>query len=283
MKQMKLNLKLLLTVFTLSLFIVGCSDNEPVENDEPQQQDTSEVSRSAQIDKASESIDDIALEVYEIQEESETNRSAADFNMLPDCVSITVVIEQNYREITIDFGSEGCQVQGNVLQGQILLTYTRDPEAQQVSITKSLIDFYFNGINLVGGKTYLRELSNDNGNPQVTKTAELTIIWPNGLQASRNGERVREWIEGFDTPGIFSDNVFSITGNWSTTFVNGNTHSYEVLLPLRREVICLYFVSGSVDVERTNFSGVFDYGDGDCDNMATFTFDNGEVVDIVLN
>ncbi|NNL31869.1 MAG: hypothetical protein HKO80_01555, partial [Flavobacteriaceae bacterium] len=59
--------------------------------------------------------------------------------------------------------------------------------------------------------------------------------------------------------------------------------NYEVIIPLRREVICYYFVSGSIDVERTNFSGVFDFGEGDCDNMATFTFDTGEVVDIVLN
>ncbi len=66
--------------------------------------------------------------------------------------------------------------------------------------------------------------------------------------------------------------------------MNGNTHSYEVVIPLRREVICHYFVSGSIDVQRTNFSGVFDYGDGDCDNMATFTFDStGEVIEITLN
>ncbi|MBT8253290.1 MAG: hypothetical protein HKN00_13910 [Flavobacteriaceae bacterium] len=283
MKIMKLNLKLLMAVFALSVFALSCSDNETVETPEPVEQDYSEVSRSAEIDKASDSIDDIAIEVYEIQEESETNRSTAEFNMLPECVTVTVVMQQNYREITIDFGTEGCLIHGNLLKGQIVLTYTRDPQAQEVLITKTLVDFYFNNKNLIGGKTLLKELSNENGNPQFTKTAELTIIWPNGLQASRNGVKVREWVEGHDTPGIFSDNVFLITGNWSTTFVNGNTHSYVVVLPLRREVICFYFVSGSIDVERTNFSGVFDYGEGDCDNMATFTFDNGEVVDIVLN
>ena len=283
MKHFISNLKLLFAVFALSLLVVGCSDDEPVENEEPVAQEYTEVSRSAEIDKASESIDDISIEVYEIQEESENNRSTANFNMLPDCVTVTVVMQQNYREITIDFGSEGCLIHGNLLKGQIVLTYERNPEAQEVFITKTLVDFYFNNKNLVGGKTLLKQLSNENGNPQFTKTAELTIIWPNGLQASRNAVKVREWIEGFDTPGIFSDNVFEITGNWSTTFINGNTHNYEVILPLRREVICFYFVSGSIDVERTNFSGVFDYGEGDCDNMATFTFDNGEVVDIVLN
>ena len=46
------------------------------------------------------------------------------------------------------------------------------------------------------------------------------------------------------------------------------SHSYQVISPLRREVICSYFVSGTVDVERTNFGGIFDYWDGDCDNEA---------------
>ena len=27
--------------------------------------------------------------------------------------------------------------------------------------------------------------------------------------------------------------------------------------------------------KRTNFGGTFDYGNGDCDNQATFTFNNG--------
>jgi hypothetical protein len=110
----------------------------------------------------------------------------------------------------------------------------------------------------------------------------MTVIWPNGKQASREGLKIREWVEGFGS-GFFSDNVFEFTGNWSTTFVNGNTHSYQVITPLRREMICDYVVSGSVDVERTNFGGTFDYGNGDCDNQATFTFNNGTIVDIVLN
>lgn len=282
MKHINLNLRLFMTVMAMALFITGCSDNESVDNTpDEQQQDFSEVSRSAEIDRASDSMDDIAISVYEIQEQSEQNRTTANFQ-LPDCVTVTVVMEQNYREITIDFGTEGCLVNGNLLKGKIILTYERDPEAQEVFITKTLEDFYFNVKNIQGGKTILKQLSNENGNPQFTKTSDITVVWPNGAQASRGGVKVREWIEGFGS-GVYSDNVFEVTGNWSTTFVNGNTHSYTVVIPLRREVICYYFVSGSIDVERTNFSGVFDYGEGDCDNQATFTFANGEIIDIVLN
>lgn len=281
MKNMKFYFKTLLMIFSIVIFMTSCSSDEQEENLEENAIDYSEVSRSSQVDEASAIMDDISIEVYETQEASEDDRAPANFN-LPECVTITVVAQLNFREITIDFGSEGCMVHGNLLKGQIVLTYTRDPEAQTVFITKELLNFYFNVLSIEGGKTILKELSNENGNPQFTKTSNITVTWPNGAEASREGIRIREWIEGFGS-GIWSDNVFEITGSWNTTFVNGNTHLYEVVIPLRREVVCFYFVSGSIDVERTNFSGVFDYGNGSCDNMATFTFANGTVVDIVLN
>lgn len=279
MKQFRLTTKTLSLLLVMSLCFTSCNtDNESVDET---QADYTEVMRSSEIDRASDSMDDISLKVFEIQEESENTRIIADYQ-LPECVTVTVVMQQNYREITMDFGVEGCLINGNLYQGQILLTYTRDPEAQEILITKTLSDFYFNTKNIVGGKTILRELSNENGNPQFTKTTNITVIWPNGAQASREGQKIREWIEGFGS-GNWSDNVFEVSGYWSTTFVNGNTHSYTVGTPLRREAVCYYFVNGTIDVVRTNFSGVFDYGAGECDNMATFTFANGTTVDIVLN
>ena len=40
------------------------------------------------------------------------------------------------------------------------MSYTRDPEAQEVLLTYDLIDFYFNAKNVIGSKTLLKELSN---------------------------------------------------------------------------------------------------------------------------
>jgi len=287
MKNLKLTNNVWMFLVVVGLVFTACSNNDTDEQGEGTQ-DYSEVALSSEIDRASDAMDDIAIQVYEAQEDSETgsandeNNTVRNISNLPECVTITLVIEAMTREVTIDFGTEGCVVNGNTYKGKMILSYTRDPEAQQITITKTLEDFYFNNKNIVGGKTIVKVLSNNNGNPQFTKTTDITIIWPNGAQASRNGVKVREWVEGFGS-GVWSDNVFEVTGNWTTTFVNGNTHSYEVVIPLRREVICYYFVSGSIDVERTNFSGVFDYGDGECDNNATFTFDNGTVVDIILN
>lgn len=281
MKNFNLSNKLVVAIMVLGLLFNSCSKNESMDEDS-QNQDYSEVVLSSEIDEAEAALDDIVLDVFNVQENSETSRTDATFTNFPDCVTITVVAQQNYREVTVDFGTEGCLVHGNLLKGKIILSWERNPEAQQVYITKTLEDFYFNAKNIIGSKTILKQFSNENGNPQSTHTLDLTVIWPNGAQASRQGTKIREWIEG-QFNGIWSDNVFEITGDWTTTFVNGNSHSYEVVIPLRREVICYYFVSGSIDVERTNFSGVLDYGDGDCDNQATFTFANGDVIDITLN
>lgn len=282
MKKIKSPMKLFMSVTVLTLFLLGCSNDETSENTEPDlAEDLSEFALSSEIDSSSEAADDIALEVYESQEQSEFGRTPPHFDV-PDCITIMVTIEENSRHIAIDFGTEGCIIRGNTLKGIINLYYERDPEAEQVLITKTYIDFYVNDKNIIGGKSILRERSNENGNPQFTKTVDIVIFWDNGEEASRTGTKVREWVEGHGS-GIFSDNVFEITGNWTSIFRNGNSHSSEVIIPLRREVICRYFVSGSVDIERGDLSGILDFGEGDCDNLATFTNEDGEVREIILN
>lgn len=283
MKKFNVSKKLMTVLVVLNLILIGCTNNEIVST-EDQEIDFSEVVLSSEIDKASETMDDIALDVYESQEasDSKTGKTTGGFFPLPDCVTVTLVAKENFRALTIDFGTEGCEVRGHILKGKIMLSYNRNPEAKEVLITKTLEDFYFDDKNIIGGKTILKQRSNSNGNPQYTRTVDLTVVWPDGTEATRTGTKSREWIEGHGS-GIWSDNVFEITGNWASTFKNGNTHSYEVVIPLRREIICHYFVSGSVNIVRTNFSGVFDYGDGNCDNSATFTFADGTVKEITLN
>lgn len=278
----------ILSLLTLAVVFTSCSNNDETIETENFTQDTTEVKRSAEIDQIDNILGDLVIDAYEAQEATadrsgvSTNGSDSYAKDIPECVTITVVAQQNYREVTLDFGTEGCEINGHIIQGQIVFDYTRNTEAQQIMINYNLVDFYFDAKNVIASRSILKELSNSNGNPQFTHDLSITVIWPNGVQASREGTRIREWVEGFGS-GVFSDNVFEITGNWTATFVNGNMHTYEVLMPLRREVVCAYFVSGSFDVQRTNFGGVFDFGEGECDNQATFTFNNGTEIPVTLN
>lgn len=272
---------LLIPLLVLNVLVFNaCSDEELiVENNSVD--DVTEMSRAAEMDAMDVALGDLVVNAFEEQERGVLGRSSYN-NNLPECVVITAVVEQNSVEVTIDFGTDGCLVNGHLIRGQIQMSYTRNPEAMQILINYNLVDFYFNNKNVAATRTILRERFNENGNPQFTHSLDVTVTWPNGLQASRSGEKVREWIEGFGS-GTFNDNVFLISGFWNASFVNGNTHNYEVMTPLRREIGCPHFVSGTIEVSRPNFGGVLDYGDGDCDALAMFTFNNGVEIPINLD
>lgn len=278
--------KLLLVAVVIGGLLTSCSsDNEPLEL-QSEQESLDDVKRLAEMDDMDALLSHLVINGYENDQEVIADRAISTAKSqntyLPECVTVTVVAQQNFREVTLDFGTEGCLVRGRLLRGQLVFDYTRNPEAQEIQINYNLVDFYINARQVIGSRTVLKERENANGNPQFTHNLNLTVVWPNGLEASRSGTKVREWVEGLGS-GDFTDNVFELSGNWETTFVNGNTHSYEIIDPLRDEVACATMVSGTVNVQRPNFGGILDYGDGTCDALATFTFNNGNSTIIVLD
>ena len=95
---------------------------------------------------------------------------------------------------------------------------------------------------------------------------------------TRVGTRTRECIEGYDTRAIWSDNIYVVTGSWTTTFPNGNVHTNTIsnIEPLRIRMNCDYrIVKGIVNITRPNHTAVLDYGSGTCDNIATISIDGG--------
>lgn len=280
MKTIKLKSQVVLVLAVFGLFLTSCSEDnttDPV----AQEQEVTELVQAAEMDQISASLEDVIIEIYEDQEDAES-KGVNSRTAFPECVSLTLEMQQNFRELTVNFDPEGCLIRDHLYRGQMVLTYERDPQAQQVTLSYVLNDFYFDDKQVLGSSSILKELSNTNGNPQYTHTVDLTVVWPNGIQASREGQIIREWIEGFNTD-VFTDNVFEITGYWNSTFAIGTAHSYEVLTPLRKEMTCYYFVNGSLSAEHTLYEGVLDYGDGTCDNLAKFTFANGTEINIVLH
>jgi len=201
---------------------------------------------------------------------------------LASCVSITHTLSGMTKTVVIDFGTSCTLNNGDVVSGIITIVYTKDTAAMSKDIVGTFTNFVYNNKSIVGGKSIHRVRYNSSGNPQSTIIRDFTVTWPNGDTASRQGTKVREWIAGVFS-GVWSDNVYLITGNWTNTFKNGNVHTGTVLTPLRRELVCAFFVSGTVDIVRTNYSGVLDFGSGACDNQAVFTSSNGTVHNITLN
>jgi len=261
----------ILLVLMSLFFMVACQDeNETISTDDEVAMDDQLAQRSAEIDLIS---DDIGLIVDDAAQEFE---SAPSF--LPSCVTISTQVSGGFSQLTLDFG-EGCELpNGNMVSGIIMMSQDINAELASRMIQVSFTNFTRNGVLVEGARSVTRVLANENGNPQSTATVDMQVTWPGGATYTRQGTRVREWIEGVNT-GTWTDNVFSITGNGTTTGVLGNTHAATITTALRREATC----GGVVELSRNDNTGVLAYGDGNCDGEAMWTGPNGNTITIFLD
>jgi len=275
------NLKLLAVLFVSATLLISCNDNDEAVN-VSEQISIDEAIAVAEADDVSDEVgnllDDFFVATEGLSKSTETEGKVYDF--LP-CLTKTIVLTETTKTITLDFG-EGCELpSGNMLSGKIIMSHAIDTDVHSLTITHTYENFYFNEISIEGGNSIVRVRENENGNPESTITFNTTLTWPDGVFASREGTKTREWIEGYDTR-TFGDNVFLITGNWSATFKDGTVVSANVLEPLRREMACRFIVSGVLELEKGDRVGTLDFGDGSCDNVAILTNQDGEETEVTL-
>lgn len=275
-----LNLKLLLFFVVSSFFFTSCNNSDSIDLSEPIL--TEETNIFVEADNISDEVNNV-IDDFFVEESlgarSEDNNTGGVLGLR--CMTRTVVIEGTTKTVTLDFG-EGCELpNGTILSGKIILIHAVDTDVKSLTIKYTFENFYFNELNIEGENTVVRVRENENGNPQSTLTINMKITWPDGEFASRRGTKIREWIEGYNTR-TFGDNVFLITGNWTTTFKNGTLLSATIIEPLRREMACRFIVSGVVELQKNDRNGFLNFGDGSCDNKAIFTNEEGEEFEMIL-
>ena len=194
---------------------------------------------------------------------------------------------------TITFGNEngGCTLaNGNVVQGTIIVTFTYQPDATTHTINYEFVNFFHNQIELNGNRTFTRTLAAQTLIPTVVMNMNMTATFPDGRIFTRVGTRTRTIIAGFDTPNILNDNVYQVTGNWTTTFPNTNIQTSTITTPLIVKMSCIsqipnqnkpLLVQGVITFQRNGNSATLDYGTGECDNLAVFTI-NGNSYNIAI-
>ena len=294
MKTTKILLALTLTVVFFSCSKQDKDDNVNFSPDEAQV--------NAKIDVSNDDVSDIVEGQFEATAANPTSgksteTAAVAASNLPACVNITrlpargtPITAGTLVTKTVDFGTTGCPMpNGNVLKGKIIITFTFNPNATSNVINYEFVNFYHNAIKFDGNKTFTRTMTAATAaspsHPIVVMTMDMTATFPDGRVFTRVGTRTREIIEGFTTP-IFSDNVYRITGTWTTTRPNTSVQTSTITTPLRVKMACIavnkpLIVAGVISFERNNQIATLDYGNGDCDNLAVFTF-NGISYNIVI-
>lgn len=274
----KRNLKtfglVIISIITLSfLVVVSCKKDESTS-----QKDTS-MSVVQDDNYASDTYQDVSDITDEAASKSnQKSTSSSEYAVLSDCAVVTIDSSTSIREMTVDFGSEGCTgVDGKVRKGKIIVAYSGDYWADGVVKTVSFDNYYVNDHKVTGTKIVTAGVKNDSGNRFYSESVSGTIEWANGDSAiTWNAQHTRVIIDGSSTWRV-SDDIYQLTGSTSGVDSEGEEYSSTITSPLVRKVEpgCRYnYVQGIIEIAPIGKSKrVVDYGDGTCDRWAIVTVD----------
>lgn len=187
------------------------------------------------------------------------------------------------KKITIDFGTGFIGRRGNTLKGKLIVTLS-DRMSKVGSVRTITYDnFYVNDNKIMGSKTVTNNGLNADLQPNFSTVAKDSILHADGKLVTWNSNRTRTRTDNNDTPFIYWDDTYSITG--SSSGVNAKGVAYINTIDETNPLISIggypFFVKGSVIMTTENRTAVMDYGDGTKDNKATLTV-NGVTKNITL-
>lgn len=290
-----MKIKILMVATVLSLLVLSCSKEDNVIDKPAFTADEATV--NAKLDVMNDDLSQVVEENLTAEDGISGKNTQTVETFSPACATITRVpafgTTPNVGALitkTIDFGTVGCPLgNGNVVKGKIVITFTYNPNATTQTINYQFVNFYHNNIQFNGNKTFTRVMSAATAaspsHPIVTMNMEMTAIFPDGRVFTRVGTRIREIIEGYGNASL-SDNVYQVTGSWTTTYPNASVQNSVITSPIIVKFSCYpqfsILAKGVITFTRDNKTATLDYGNGTCDNLAVFTI-NGISFNIVLN
>ncbi len=195
-----------------------------------------------------------------------------------NCPTVTVTPDDGTfpRTVTIDFGPDGCEgPHGRIRQGMIIVNQTAPMPEPGATRTITFDNFFVDGVQVQGVKTITNQSTGGDGNIVFSRTITGgSLSYPNGDIATWEASHTLTQVAGGDTP-IAIDNVFEVTGGSSGVNRNGVAFTVEITEPLVKRKNCPWLVAGVKTITVNNRTRTLDYGDGECDRIATVTYPNG--------
>lgn len=202
------------------------------------------------------------------------------FKDFPDCAVVTVPETGFPKEIVIDFDGDCDTWHGRAMSGKILITVS-DAIINEGATVKVIYDNVRFGARTIKRESLLtNEGMNENGNWVISFNSTMSITYGNGHVSVREFSGEKEWISGFLTPQVTDDKFFK-TGSGTITVDDDFKFSRVITTPLYIDRACRFILSGVVEITRGGETMIIDYGDGECDNIASVT-KNGETLEIEL-
>lgn len=194
---------------------------------------------------------------------------------LNSCPVVTYDQTAEPQKMTIDFGAGCTGKDWKVRSGKIIVTATSFENATSERV-KTFDNFYVEGKKVEGTIRKAITIDREDRSRVAEIEEEVTITFPNGGgTAHRVARLTREY--QLNLAGIKKDNQIISWGTTEFTRTNGIkvTKTVQKETPLVFKMACHRIVSGIVIFTTSdNRTWSVDYGNGECDNLATVTNGN---------
>jgi hypothetical protein len=290
MKTLSIN-RITLAAFAVlfSVILYSCQKENSLNTSQTvtEEQATTYSDESAQTEASFDDVEDVSMTAAEEEGVASTpNGRIGEFHPLfeelrlriGNCATITITPNDSTypKTVVIDFG-DGCWgADGKFRRGAIILNFTGPLRRSGSVVTITLRDFYLNRAHIEGTKT----ISNLSENGDVKFTVQVVggkVTFPTGRGYKYEGIKYVKQIEGRSTR-IVRDDVYSIQGRSKTEFNSGLTIVLNTETPLIKKVVCPWISDGTLKIKINDRVLFLDYGapnNGDCDNKALLTWNNG--------
>jgi hypothetical protein len=290
MKFLSINRIILAVLFIGATALYSCQKENSSNNSTNPDQTVTEadaVTYSDESTQAEASFDDVE-DVSRMAADEEGSVSAPNGRIFPfvqlrlrlgNCAVVTVTPDDSTypKTVTIDFPGDGCWcADGKHRKGTIILNFTGPIRRAGSVLTITFRDFYLNRAHIEGTTT----ISNLSANGAIKYTVQVTggkVTLPNGRGYKYDGLKYVAQIDGATTPNLIDD-VYKIEGRSKTEFNNGVIINLNTESPLIKKFACHWINEGTLKIKINDRVLFLDYGapsNGDCDNKALLTWNNG--------
>ncbi len=263
-------------LFLLGLFLfTQCDNGEDV--DPNSLISNTETVNAVEKSSANEEAIDFNIDRYlaEIIQNGRTPSYKKDLN---DCTTVDIDTTSTGLFFTITFDEGGCEDEfGNLHVGG--LTANVMVTDGGFIIDKNFSTYAFNGVSVVG-TIHSEVSSNEEDQRVIDRMAELTLTNADEIVNNRTSNYTITLIAG-DGDLDYTNDVYSITGGSTNELSTGVTWTVTNLVAVERPGSCnFYAVSGKKNVVNASQATSFliDYGEGECDGVATITLPSGEQI-----
>ncbi len=287
----KFRISIVAVVVLAALFTVGCQENPSIQNLDVITAEDDMIADVAFDDVFSE-VDGVMNMLDESGYESSSLKSAG---MQDTCPVISIISEPGGvwpRTVIVDYGN-GCDIsrfqngRERIRKGKIIIDISGPMWQEGSSRQVTFEDFFINDHQVEGRRTVTNEGVWLDGEYQGLHYFSVMleggkVTTPEGQEISKEVNRTRTFVEGFDTRWDTRDDIWHINGVATGLNREGISFTREITSALWKEIGCRFITRGTVLIQAEGRPDVvLDYGDGTCDPYATITV-NGETKDIRL-